>query len=276
MVSVKQFSILSVFLVAFAESALGAPLASNNLALRSEVDSDLALQLAIRDLLEEVDLDDRDLEYQLEELMARAPPVPQPKRKNAILVPPKPSGGGSQGQSITGLPITQEPKPIKPASKFRRGPPAPQPRPQPPKRKNAVVVPPPRPSGGGGSITGRPVTKEPRPIKPVSKFRRGPPAPQARPQPKRKNAIVVPPKPSGGGSQGQSITGLPITQEPKPIKPASKFRRGPPASQPRPQPPKRKNAVVVPPPKPSGGGSKSITGRPVTKEPRPIKPASKF
>ncbi|CAH0023547.1 unnamed protein product [Clonostachys rhizophaga] len=222
MVSVKQFSILSVFLVAFAESALGAPVASNNLALRSD-DGDLALQLAIRDLLEEVDLDDRDLEYQLEELMARDPPVPQPKRKNAVVVPPKkPSGGGSQGQSITGRPVTKEPRPIKPVSKFRRGPPAPQPRPQPPKRKNAVVVPPTKPSGGG-SITGRPVTKEPRPIKPVSKF-----------------------------------------------------RRGPPATQPRPQPPKRKNAVVVPPPKPSGGGSKSITGRPVTKEPRPIKPASKF
>ncbi|CAH0044967.1 unnamed protein product [Clonostachys solani] len=220
MVSIKQFSILSVFLVAFAESAVGAPLASNRLALRSEVDSDLALQLAIRDLLEDVDLDDRDLEDQLEELMARAPPVPQPKRKNAIVVPPKPSGGGSHGQSITGRPITKEPRPIKPASKFRRAPPAPQPRPQ-PKRKNAILVPP-KPSGGGGSITGRPITKEPRPIKPVSKFRRAPPAPQPRPQPKRKNAIVVPPpRPSGGGSQ--SITGRPVTKEPRPIKPASKF-----------------------------------------------------
>ncbi|VUC31841.1 unnamed protein product [Clonostachys rosea] len=156
MVSIKQFSVLSVFLVAFAESALGAPLASNQLAARSEVDNELALQLDIRDL-EDVDLDDRDLEYQLEELMARAPPVPQPKRKN--------------GQSITGQPIMKESRPIKPASKFRRAPPAPAPKPRPqPKRQNAVVVPPPRANGGGGSITSRPVTKEPRPIKPASKF----------------------------------------------------------------------------------------------------------
>ncbi|CAG9994579.1 unnamed protein product [Clonostachys byssicola] len=294
MVSSKQFSILSVFLAAFAQSALGAPLPSGDVALRSEADGDLALRLAIRDLLEDVSLDDRDLESQLSELMARDPTRPKPKRKGATVVGV--SGGSSQpATSITGGPIVAEPRPIdasafdkkgkgsKKSSKSKR---APTDRPK-PKRKGATVV---GVSGGSSqpatSITGGPIVAEPRPIdasafdkkksgnKGSKKSKR---APTDRPKPKRKGATVV--GVSGGSSQpATSITGGPIVAEPRPIdasafdkkksnsKGSKKSKRAP-TDRPK---PKRKGATVI---AVSGGSSQpatSITGGPIVAEPRPI------